>query len=713
MASETVTWVRDANNRLEVSSAAHLVQIMNKGAVYHSDGAIPSSSNYWSSSANYIQTADIDLAGVHANIQRIGNDTSTFQGLYDGGNFKISNWSYDNSDNAELYAGLFGYCQYGTLQNIRLAGVWTLGGFGSSGGFLCGLLKGSSFNEACIYDCDGDFDTGSTIGGGLGFGSAPMVGVSTLGTIRGLTVRGNIHLPVSAKPRGGVIGSASDGVISQVRNLATFSSIRSSDSAGGIIGYIGSKLKLSDLLSAMTGNIIASNRAGGIIGNVRYSQGSPVFDNFVNAMTGSISASHAGGMFGQVYAISGSKFMRFTRMVNYMTGNITGSRPGGVMGYFESSATGDVSYDLDNSIVGMNGAVAHAVVAYEKTPLSTVDAVVNTDFGMSFTTNIYTPATSVGAGFIEHPVFTNLPYTGNDYGWDFVYANLAGNPKYSAYTHASLHTGTVSSPFFADFGAVEASPVGRHLTFANANTGELFTDGSITVVVTDATTVLEYSMSSLDVRAGPINIVVDVLPVQGAVALKLTTYQAAVGVEQTVFSGFLSGRKHIKSLEPETEYTLRLYADSGAGYVLEETSIVSTLSNTAENYELGDFVENGKVKLHGLKPQAKERVSGVMNDLFATGDTIEIETSVGKKRYADAKFVNRGGTSRVRDTDALLIPFDAESGSAQNISLQREDDSLAVVTYNESENTIVVESVVYAPGDTFIIDERKCTVVEY
>ena len=714
MTSETVTWVKDADNRHEVSSAAHLVQIMNKGTVDLDAGDAPSSSGYWASSATYVQTADIDLAGVHANIRPIGNDTDTFQGLYDGGNFKISNWSYGNSDNTELYTGLFGYCQYGTLQNIRLAGVWTLGGFGSYGGFLCGYLKASSFNAAAIYDCEGDFDTGTTLGAGLGYGSAPMVGGSILGTIRGLTVRGIIQLAPSSKPRGGVIGSASDGVVSQVRNVATFTSgIVSSDSAGGIIGYIGSKLQPSDFLNAMIGNISAP-KAGGIIGNARYSQGYPRFDTFVNAMTGNISASsgarYAGGIFGAVNALTWAPQMWFSKMVNYMSGDITGTRSGGLIGYFESSATGDVAYGLDNSIVAMNGTVTDAVISYAQTPLVTVDVVVNTDFGMSFTSNVYTPATSVGEGFIEHPVFNKLPYIGNDHDWDFVYSNLAGNTKYANYTHASIHTGIVSSPFFADFGAVEASFYGRHLTFANATTGELFTDGSITVVATDATTILEYSITYLDARGGPINIVVDVLPVEGAVALKLT-YQASAGVEETAFAGFTSGQKHVKSLEPETEYTLRLYSDSGAGYVLKETITVPTLSNDPENYNLDDFTEDGKIKIHGLRSEARERVSRVMNELFATGD--EVEVLIRPNRYAHAKFLNRGGTHRIRDADALLIPFDADSGSAQMVNLQKEDDSVVAVTYDESENTIDVQSVVYTPGDTFIIDGIKCTVVEY
>lgn len=211
-------------------------------------------------------------------------------------------------------------------------------------------------------------------------------------------------------------------------------------------------------------------------------------------------------------------------------------------------------------------------------------------------------------------------------------------------------------------------------------------------------------------RPGPINIKTDIDAVPDAVALKLT-YQAPTGRETTAFSDFLSGSKNVKPLEPEVEYTIRLYVNSGAGYELVEEQAVSTLANSAANYQVNDFVQDGRIKLDGLDADAKTRMSAVMNELFTTGDKIDV--SIGAKKSTEATFVNRGGISRVEDAEALLLPFDTGSGAAQTINLQLSDDSTKAVTYDEAANTIAVDSVVYNPGDIFVIDEKKCTVLAY
>jgi len=74
-----------------------------------------------------------------------------------------------------------------------------------------------------------------------------------------------------------------------------------------------------------------------------------------------------------------------------------------------------------------------------------------------------------------------------------------------------------------------------------------------------------------------------------------------------------------------------------------------------------------------------------MNELFTTGDKINV--NLGGKRSREAKFVNRGSTSRI--------------------------DSTTDVIYDEVANTVAVESVVYSTGDSFLIDGQKCLVVEY
>ena len=198
----------------------------------------------------------------------------------------------------------------------------------------------------------------------------------------------------------------------------------------------------------------------------------------------------------------------------------------------------------------------------------------------------------------------------------------------------------------------------------------------------------------LSTTPSPINIKVEgVDAVPDAVALKLT-YQTLTGSEKTAFSGFLYGTKRIKSLEPVTEYTLRLYVDSGSGYKWKKKKLfVSTFVNSADNYDVDDFVEDGEIKLDGLDAAAKTRISAVMSDVFTTGDKINV--NLGGKKFRDAKFVNRGSTTRIDEAEALLLPFDAGSVSLETINLQLSVDSTTAVVYDEVAKTVAVESVVY------------------
>lgn len=731
----TITWTKDANGNHEISSPEHLIQLMNGGSKYTDAGDHPNTSGTYYDK-NYIQTVDIDLAGYHEHIIPIGNSTDVFSGNFDGASYSISNWSYVNANNSFENVGLFGKCGGSTLQNIRLAGIWAVGKFGQHCGFLCGYIDGFG----SVYNCEGNFEQGTTMSGETEYlhgGLGVLVGKFISTSVHGLTTRGSINMEQTTTQAGGVIGSADvskNFKMSYVRNLATFpSGIKSTRFVGGVIGYLRtlSNTTVSNIVNVMHGDLYSDSTqqgtSGGVIGHLFSLNGSTartdVVDTIVNAMVGNISgkADSTGGIMGSFHTWSYNN--KLTRLANYMRGDIIDG--GGLLGNVYTNK-GGTTHEISNSIVAMNGAADKALLHFveHSAPWGVgITATVNTDFGMTFNTNEFTLAPSVGDGFLEFPMFSDLPYLdlsgtddkGNVYVWEFVFANVGGKDKYSAYTHAIIHTGKMTSPLFSDFGTL----TGTHLAFANVDTGELFTSGSVTPVVTDATTVLEYSLSALATKASPIAVTTTVLPVVGAVDLKLT-YQAPGGDEETAFTGFLGGDKRIDTLEPETEYTLRLYADmgTGAGYEFQEATLASTPANTAENYEVEDFVEGGKVRLDRLSSSAKKRMSAVLNELFTTGDAVRVGVSRGVRKYADAKFVNRGGMQRIREAEsetiveALLLPFDATSGSGQNISLQLSDDSTKTVEYDDVQNTVAVDSSVYSPGDTFVIDGLKCTVFE-
>ena len=106
----TVTWTQDSNSKYEVSSKEHLVQIMNNGALYTNEGSVPS--NFMT--ADYVQTTNIDFENDSTNVLPIGTFTggfdSTFTGSYDGNNFELKNYFYedaefDTSNSCTAFAG--------------------------------------------------------------------------------------------------------------------------------------------------------------------------------------------------------------------------------------------------------------------------------------------------------------------------------------------------------------------------------------------------------------------------------------------------------------------------------------------------------------------------------------------------------------------------------------------------------------------------------
>ena len=155
-AMSTVTWVLDGNGNYEVSSAAHLKQLMHKGTLSTDVGTAPST--YWDS--NYIQTADIDLLGDTTDIVTIGVTAHRFTGEYDGNTFSISNWSYLDpefytSSNCQFAVGLFGEIEEpSVLKNIRMTGICTIHGYKQNAGFVVGLSLYNGHVDVSNIECD-------------------------------------------------------------------------------------------------------------------------------------------------------------------------------------------------------------------------------------------------------------------------------------------------------------------------------------------------------------------------------------------------------------------------------------------------------------------------------------------------------------------------------------------------------------------------------
>ncbi len=489
----SVTWSQNGSGQYLVESKEHLLQLMHNGTLYTDAGTPPA--DYWASS--YLQTSDIDLANDEANIALIGNDASDFfSGEYDGGLLSIANWKFSGSTS---YTGLFGYCTGATLKRMRLSGVWVLNTSSTSKnytGFLTGWL-----NSSHAYDIDANFSTGTTLtqtDPWFQSLSGTMIGLVNEGSVSGLSVRGTVDFQGSCYKVGGVVGSLSQCAMSQCRNLATYPSGITGYRVGGIVGYSYAS-EVSRCLNAMTGDLVSTNvggeetmcMSGGICG---YVYGS--VDFVVNSMTGNVtSEEYAGGIVG--WGRSTADPIMFTKLCNYMTGDVSGSEnnSGGLIGYHYVTTTNAIRA-VDNCVVAMSGTVEQPVCGrdfFNAEFPPTYEVYVDRSFGMSTTgTDYESPNLPVDDELVYNPGFGDLPYfefggtdaDGNVYSWDFIFGNLS--TKYPEYTHLSMHTATVSAPYYTDFGLGENNDT-VYLTYSNVTANSVHHDPSLTVVTTEAT----------------------------------------------------------------------------------------------------------------------------------------------------------------------------------------------------------------------------------
>jgi hypothetical protein len=484
-------WTQNSDGKLEVATKQHLLQIMNKGALYTDAGDAPT--DFWASA--YLQTSNIDLVDDLTSIAPIGLTADPFTGGYDGGRFEIRNWSFAGD---VVDSGLFGFCNGAVLGHIRLSGVWTLSG-GTYTGFLAGRVINSQFD-----DIEADFDAGTALSGDGGTNIGGLIGRMSESQCQGITLRGTVDSLSSLAYTGGIIGYAlgTTTQAKQIRNLATFPAGIQGDKVGGIAGvFIGT---LSNSLNAMRGDIVATTYAGGLVGWMSHdSADDPVHDSLVNSMVGNAESDGVtGGIFG--HAKVSSYPLSFTKLLNYMKGDVVGpTASGGICGKLNGAADNDIS--IAKSVVAMQGTVDQSVRGWEEFTPSVIEVTVDASFGMTYTSNDYGSATMVvDDALVYHASFTDLPYLetsftdddGEVHSWDFVYANVGGKAEFDKYTHLSVHTAEVSAPYRTDLGLGESNDV-VYLTYANVDDNSLYIDDSLAVVETDAEIVFDYAKSAV------------------------------------------------------------------------------------------------------------------------------------------------------------------------------------------------------------------------
>lgn len=169
----------------------------------------------------------------------------------------------------------------------------------------------------------------------------------------------------------------------------------------------------------------------------------------------------------------------------------------------------------------------------------------------------------------------------------------------------------------------------------------------------------------------------------------------------------------VYNLEPLTEYTLQFYVSSDdVTYTLEDTITTVTLSDTPSNANLGIFLNNGLYDFRVLNEVTRSRLEVHLSNAASSGDIILLNSN--GLQDTELSLVPIGSTSQTSQFsgDGLMIPFNENSGTSQNITLELSDTSNVVVTYDETTDEISIGGTLYSHGDVFVLDGKKVTVIQ-
>ncbi len=171
----------------------------------------------------------------------------------------------------------------------------------------------------------------------------------------------------------------------------------------------------------------------------------------------------------------------------------------------------------------------------------------------------------------------------------------------------------------------------------------------------------------------------------------------------------------IRGTQSNTTYTVYFYYgddDNSPASTLITSTTVTTPAGTggASDYETSFFEREGGdgFDLTTLPVSSFAIVSDVLNELFTTGDEIDIPVN-GKKVIT--KFVRRGESAQVEEGLSIAIPFSSDEGAGQSASLTLSDGVTSVaVTFDENTEEVTVGGIGYSTGQSFTLDGKKVTI---
>lgn len=172
--------------------------------------------------------------------------------------------------------------------------------------------------------------------------------------------------------------------------------------------------------------------------------------------------------------------------------------------------------------------------------------------------------------------------------------------------------------------------------------------------------------------------------------------------------------QRIRGTQANTTYTVYFYygtdANSPASTLITAVTLTTPAgTGGAADYETSFFEKegNGGFDLTTLSENSFALISDILNDLFTSGDKIDIP--VAGKTIA-TKFVRLGETTQVEKGLSIALPFSTADGAGQSASLTLSDASTVAVTFDESTEAVTVGGTAYTPGDSFVLDGKKVTI---
>lgn len=278
----------------------------------------------------------------------------------------------------------------------------------------------------------------------------------------------------------------------------------------------------------------------------------------------------------------------------------------------------------------------------------------------------------------------------------------------ASYTKDELSKAVLYNRTGTSFGE-DARIVGATITLISDNSSPDLLVGTATIdAIQEFIITLPYLV--LVPKVASINAIIT--EIEGAISYRLTVQENGSSTVSVAKNNVTELTQAITNLTPGTLYTIELFADSGSGYVSIVSETETTLTNSPENYDTSDFGSDGKFSLLTLEKEALDLLLSLSNDIFTTGDVLEIELPKALARNKKSSFVKRGEEVSVTDSEAVFIPFNSTDGAGQTVSLTLSNASTVQVAYDEATNEITVGGNVYAENEYFVLDGKKITVLD-